>query len=356
METADQDKSEQATPFKLTRARRKGQVARGMDLGFLAALAAFLLYLWIAGPGLGGDLARTTRDAIVTAPSVVGGPGELFSLTGAIFGAIARPLLFLALAIFVTVLLFELLQTGIVFSAEPLRLDFSRLNPAKGLKRVFSKRMLVETAKNVLKFAVYGVIAWLVGRRAVNDAIATVGDASGLAQAMFGAGLRLIAWFALAALFFAGLDQLLVRKEFGKNMRMSRRELRREVREREGEPRLKQRRKQLHAEFVSASESLRNVKNADVVITNPVHYAVALRYDPGTMAAPILVSRGANLLARRLKRLAFRHNVIVVEDRALARALYRRCAIDAPVPESLYREVAAIYMAIRPAPPAEAAA
>jgi flagellar biosynthetic protein FlhB len=347
MEAAEQDRSEQATPFKLARARRKGMAARGMDLGFFTALGAFLLYMWIAGAGLGGDIARAGRDAIVTAPQVVGGPNELFALTGYVFGLVVKPLAFLGGAIFLTVLLFELVQTGLVFSAEPLKIDFSRLNPAKGLKRIFSKRMLIETAKNVVKFAVYVAIAWLVGRRAIAGLANSVGDASGLSEAMFGAALRLIGCFVLAALFFTAIDQLIVRKEFGKNMRMSRRELRREMRDREGEPRQKQKRKQLHAEFVAASQSLRAVKTADVVVTNPSHYTVALRYDQATMIAPILVSRGANRLAQRIKRLAFRYGVVTIEDKALARALYRACALDMPVPESVYREVAALYTKLR---------
>lgn len=353
MDQTEQDKSEQATPFKLKRAREKGQVARGMDLGFCVGLAVLLLYLWIAGAGLGGDIARASRDAIVTAPSVVGGQSELFALTGHIFAAVLKPLLIFAVAVFLTALLFEILQTGIVFSAQPLKPDFSRLNPAKGLKRVFSKRMLVETLKNILKFAVYTAITWLEIRRALDDYATNVGDAAGLAQAMFGAGLRLLAWFLLAALCFAALDQLLVRREFGKNMRMSRRELRREHRDREGEPRQKQKRKQLHAEFVQASQSLRGVKGADVVIANPTHYAVALRYNSASMAAPQIVSRGAGDLARRIRQLAFRCNVIVVEDKALARALHRRAALDMPVPEALYQQVAAVYNRIRRDPRAE---
>ncbi len=356
MDNSEQDKSEQATPFKLKRAREKGQVARGMDLGFCIALAVLLLYLWTSGPGLGGDLARASRDAIVSAPSVVGGQAELLALTGHVFGAVLKPLLVFGIALFLTTLLFELLQTGVVFSAQPLKPDFSRLNPAKGLKRVFSKRMLVETLKNVLKFGVYAVVTWLAARRALDDYVANVGDAAGLTQAMFGAGLRLLAWFLLAALCFAAVDQLLVRREFGKNMRMSRRELRREHRDREGEPRQKQKRKELHADFVKASQSLRGVKGADVVITNPTHIAVALRYNAAAMAAPMIVSRGAGDLALRIRRLAFRHNVIVVEGKALARTLYRRAALDAPVPENLYREVAAVYNRIRrPDAAAEAA-
>ena len=348
MDGGEQDKSEQASSYKLQKARGKGSVARGMDLGYLTALAVLLIYLWVAGAGLGGDLARTSRDTIVSAPSIAAGAPEMFGLIGYAFAGVARPVAFLCFALFAAALFFDFLQVGVVFSAEPLKLDFSRLNPAKGLKRIFSKRMLVETAKNVLKFAVYSATAWLVVRHAIDD-LSAVGDAAGLAAAMFGAALRLVACFTLAAIFFAVADQLLVRKEFAKNMRMSRRELRREVKDREGEPRQKQKRKQLHAAFATASQSLRAVKGADVVIVNPTHYAVALRYDPEHMAAPLVVSRGINGLAQRLKKLAFLHGVAIVEDRALARALYRSCAVDAPVPESAYREVAAIYQALRPA-------
>jgi flagellar biosynthetic protein FlhB len=348
MDGAEQDKSEQATPFKLKRARQKGTVARGTDLGFLTALGAFLLYMWIGGAGLADGLADLSRDALVTAPSVADGPEAMLALTGHLFGRVARPLAFLALVVFATVLLFELVQTGIVFSATPLKPDFSRLNPAKGLKRLFSKRLLIETAKNVLKFGIYVAIAWFVGKRAVHEAVAAVGEADGLAAALFAAGLRLVAWFALAALAFAAIDQLITRKDFGKNMRMSRRELRREVRDREGEPRQKQKRKQLHAEFASASKSLRGVKDADVILTNPTHVAVALRYDSTRMAAPQVVARGAGGLAQRLKKVAFRYGVVIVEDRALARALYRGAALDGPVPEALYGEVASLYRTLRP--------
>src|SRR6185436_13174386 len=187
---------------------------------------------------------------------------------------------------------------------------------------------LIETAKNVFKFAVYVGIAWLVGKRAVAAASTSVGDAWALSQALFDAGLRLVAWFALAALAFAALDQIITRKDFMKNMRMSRRELRREVREREGEPRLKQKRRQLHADFASASKSLRGVRDADVIVTNPSHYAVALRYEATSMAAPQVVSRGANALARRLKQLAFRHGVVTVAAKPLAQALYRSTLLD----------------------------
>ncbi|HEX8669711.1 MAG TPA: EscU/YscU/HrcU family type III secretion system export apparatus switch protein [Allosphingosinicella sp.] len=347
MSDTEQGKSEQPTPFKLDQARKKGTIARGMDLAFLGSLGALLLYGWFAGDGLGRDISAASRGTIVIAPTVLGSPDELFTLTGEIFAAVARPLAFLAVTVFAIVLLLELLQTGFVFTAAPLKPDFSRLNPAKGLKRLFSVRLLIETAKNVLKLAAYGAVTWLIIRGALRSDAAAVGDAAGLAAALAGAGLRLIACFVGVAVLFAAFDQIVVRKDFLKKMRMSRRDIRREARDREGEPRMKQRRKQLHGEFVKASQSLRGVRNADVVVTNPTHFAVALHYDASKMTAPTVVARGSNALALRIKRLAFLYGSAIVEDKALARALYAGCEIGSQVPELFYRQVADVYLAVR---------
>lgn len=342
MDESEQNRSEQPTPYKLSRARKKGNVARGADLGFFTTVAVFGGYMWSQGATLGEKLSDATRAALVSAPGISSGTNEMMQFTGHIFAMTARPLALLAVAIFLIVLLLELLQTGVVFTGQPLKPDFSKLNPAKGLKRIFSLRMLLETAKNVLKLGVYTAITWLVIRRAIPEA-AIAGDAATLAGVMLTTGLWLIASFAVAALFFAALDQIIVRKEFLKKMRMSTRELRRELREREGEPRMKQRRKQLHAEFVKASESLRNVRGADIIVTNPVHLAVALRYKASEMSAPVVVSKGANALAQRIKKLAFMYGVVIVEDKELARSLFRRCDINSPVPEADYRSVAKLY-------------
>ena len=159
-------------------------------------------------------------------------------------------------------------------------------------------------------------------------------------------GMRLLIFCLLAGVVFAAIDQFLVRRDFTRKMRMSRRELRRESRDREGEPRMKQRRKQLHAEFVKLSQSMRNVRGADVLITNPTHYAVALRYDGRSMYAPTIVSQGANQFAQRLKQLAFVYGVVIVPAPELARALYR-CELNREIPETHYRRVADIYLRMR---------
>jgi flagellar biosynthetic protein FlhB len=344
----EQNRSEQPTQFKLERSRRKGMVARGMDLGFLTGLGAFLAFALLAGGGLVSQVTRASRAALVAAPNVLASPNEVLVVTGAVLAFAARPLVFMAATIFLVVLLFEMIQIGgPVFSTEPLRLDFGKLSPAKGFKRVFSLRMLIETAKNVLKLAVYTAIAWLVIRQALQLSQASVRDAAGLVAVLKQSTFRLLGFFVAAAVAFAALDQLIVRREFLKQMRMSRREIRRESRDREGEPRMKQKRKQLHAEFVKASQSLRGVRGADVMITNPNHYAVALKYTPGTMDAPLIVAQGSNQFAQRLKRLGFQYGVVIVPDPELARALYFGGRLNQTIPEGLYRRVADVYLAVR---------
>jgi flagellar biosynthesis protein FlhB len=252
--------------------------------------------------------------------------------------------------VFTSVLVFELIQTGFVFSTEPLSFNFGRLNPAQNLKRIFSPRMLVETAKNVAKLAAYAALAGLLIYAAGWSWGGAITDAFSLADAAGRLGLRLMILFVGAAVVFAIFDQLIVRRDFFKRMRMSRRELRREHRDREGEPRMKQKRKQLHADFAKASQSVRNIRGADLLITNPTHYAVALRYRPTTMEAPHVVSRGAHEQALRLKRLAFVYGLTIVEDPPLARLLYHRCQIDQQIPEPAFQRVADLYLAMRRKP------
>ena len=347
MSNTEQNRSEQPTSFKLAQARKKGVVARGVDLGFLTSLAAFAGYAGISGPSACAQIARAARDALVSAPQVLASPNAILSITSIVLTSMVRPVAFMAGLIFVVVLAFEIIQTGGAFSTEPLKLDFSRLNPAQGLKRIFSLRQLIETGKNILKLVVYGALAFWVIREVQTETIVSITDAQSLAQSMARTGFRLMAIFVAAAVVFATLDQLIVRNDFLRKMRMSRREVRREMRDREGEPRMKQRRKQLHAEFVKLSQSLRNIRDSDILITNPTHYAVALKYDARTMAAPRVVSRGAHQFAQRLKGLAFAYGVVIVQNRDLARSLYLRCEINGEIPEIYYRPVADIYLEIQ---------
>lgn len=347
MDESEQNRSELPTPYKLQQARRKGAVARGVDLGFMTSLAALMVWMWFSGAGLEGQFAATARRTIAAAASGSNTPQGVAAIFAAAILDLARPITTMLATVFLAVLAFEFVQTGPIFSTEPLRFDFSRLDPAKGFKRLFSVRLLIETGKTLLKLVVYSAIAISVIAYALQSQVATIVDGATLRDAMARVGFRLLTCIVVAAVLFAFLDQIIVRRDFLKRMRMSRREVRRETRDREGDHRLKQKRKKLHAEFVKQSQSLRNIRGADVLITNPTHFAVALRYDVGRMAAPAVVAFGADGFARRLKRLAFLYGVVIVENRLLARALFQTARLDQQIPEPLFGPVADIYMSNR---------
>jgi flagellar biosynthetic protein FlhB len=347
MEESELDKSELPTTFKLTRARRKGVVARGNDLGFLAVLAASLGYFWISGPQLWATIRQSVRLALVGGPILSDGRDAMFAAVDTVFSAVARQLVLLTGIVFLTVLLFELVQTGFVYSTEPLKLNFGRLNPVNGLKRLFSLRLLIETIKNVLKLGIYSAVGYFVIRDVLQSDIPAITDGRSLSALMANAAFRLVSAYILVALLFAVVDQIIARRDFLKRMRMSRRELRRETREREGEPRIKQKRKQMHGEFSKASKSIRGIRKADVLITNPEHVAIGLHYDARSMQAPTAVAVGTNYLAQRLKRIAFVYGIPIIENPTLARSLYRHTALNSVISENCFKPVADIYNDIR---------
>lgn len=344
----EQDKSEEASPFKLRRAREKGQVARGTDLGFVGILVALAAFLAVAGEQLGRTLARLMRTSIDVGIASSADPNQAAALLGSTWWPALQPILLLAGTAVGIVVLLEIVQLrGLIFTAHPLKPDFSRINPAKGLKRLFSVRMLKEAAKNVLKLAAYAVVTALVIRSVVAGAGRAGKDAAGLAASMQSGIMRLLMFYILLAIFFAALDQVIARKEYRKQMRMSRRELTREATEREGEPRLKQKRKQLHAEFAKESKGLGDISGSDLLVVNPQHIAVALTYKPESMAAPRVAAKGRNHHAMAMKREALRLGIPAFENRPLARALYDGADKGAEIEAPHYAAVADLYTKLR---------
>jgi len=344
----DQDRSEEATPFKLRKAREKGQVARGMDLGFVGSLLAFSAFVLFAGPGFVHQIAQIMRLSLTAGVSGTREPGQAVDFLASTYWAALAPLLVLGGMIALLLIVLELIQLrGFLFTTAPLKPDFSRLNPMKGLKRLFSMRMLKETLKNLVKMAVYVGLAWLMITGALEMFAGTMTDAGRVSAAMESGGKRLLAAFIAAAFVFMVIDQLIVRGEFRKQMRMSRREIKREVKDREGEPRLKQKRKELHQQMRKQSEGLAKLDGSDVLITNPEHYAVALRYDPATMDAPVVRARGRNHFAQLLKRKARLLAIPAIADPPLARALFHDCRPDQPIAAQHFRGVAKHYAKLR---------
>lgn len=343
-EGQEQNRSEEPTPFKLRRAREKGQVARGMDLGFLAGLVALAGFAIVAGERVIASLAQLMRQALA-ATGGAGDPQEAAAVAAALYWPAMRPIALLGGTVVMIVLLLEIVQLrGLVFSSHPLKPDFGRLNPAKGLKRILSMRMLKEALKNVIKMAAYVTVTALLIWSLVSTPGRSQEGAEGLAAAMGGSAMRLLMLFILVAIFFAAIDQIIVRREFHKQMRMSRSEVTRETKDREGEPRIKQKRKQLHQEFARQGKSLGSLPGSDLLVVNPQHFAVALAYDPARMAAPTVTGKARNNHALAMKREAFRLGIPIFEDRPLARSLYARVQTGREVGADDYHGVAALYI------------
>lgn len=345
MAETEQNKTEAATPFKLKKAREKGMAARGMDLGFFSVLAGLALYSIIAGADMFLSLAASAKSILASSIADAAHGNALPALVGSAYTTALRPIVFLASSIALIVLIFEIIQLrGITLSMHPLKPDFGRLNPAKGLKRLFSFRMLKETLKSVLKLVIYSGAAAVVIIDFAGVAAPAIVDAGTLVRHLHEGAMRIIFVFVVFALAFAILDQVMARSEFAKQMRMSRSELTREVKDREGEPRIKRRRKELHASLTRQSQALGGLPGSDMLIVNPEHYAVALVYKSPEMEAPQVRSKGRNLFALALKREAAALSIPIFESPALARALYRKCGPGEPVPPSSYRDVVDLYL------------
>ncbi|WP_175735284.1 EscU/YscU/HrcU family type III secretion system export apparatus switch protein [Burkholderia ambifaria] len=347
MSDIDQNKSEQATAYKLEQARKKGMTPRSQELGMVASLAACGFYLASYGNDIAVRLAVRYARAFASISSLAGNPRTLMheaaSLTMDSGRAIA-PVVGIAAS---AALVASIAQVGFLFAPGALKADWSKLNPAQGIKRLLSVQTLIESLKACAKMAVYAVIACLTIREIATLAAHTALSVSGLNEALLRESLHLLTYLLAAAAFFAAVDQILVRRAFAKKMRMSRHEQKQENKQREGDPRIKQRRKQLQRELLQRAQSMRNVRGADVLVTNPTHYAVGLRYDAASMSAPHVVAKGSGEFAQRLKKLAFVYGVPVIESRQLARQLHRQSITEREVPGGLYREVAAIYLTLK---------
>lgn len=339
----DVDRSESATPFKLKKAQQRGQVARSADFGGACVFAvAMLFFAWQGGSALAG-LLRACRMALVDIGALHGGGWERVS-TGLLGQAAAVMLPFLAL-LMLTAAAAAWLQSGFVLSIEPLKIDFRRLNPATGLRRVISMRTLFDGARACVKLGVLALAAWQALKALLPQFLHVASlPPSAFLQLLIDDASSLGLELALVLVLVAIADLAFTRYDFGRKMRMSRRELKDEFKEREGDPRIRGRLRELRRELLKRSQALRNTRGADVVLTNPTHYAVALRYVHGEMPAPRLVAKGAGQLAAAMREIAYRHRVTVVQNPPLARRLFRQVAIDEFVPADFHAEVAKVIV------------
>lgn len=338
---AEQNRTEQATPFKLEEARKRGSVAKSVEIGALVTTAGALLLAWAWGRDLLDAQLRLSAAVLGQAHLLTFEPGTLSRWLLQLLAEAAQLLVPLFVVVGVLAILASLLQTGPVFSFFPLKPDLKRLDPLAGLKRLFSKRVLFELIKSTVKLSLFGALAWFLARDVAGELMELLASSPArYARDVLDLALR-VAFKVLGLLAVMALvDLLYTRWQYAAQMRMSRREVREEVKQREGDPRIRARMRELRNELVRRARALRRVPEADVLITNPVHIAVALRYRREEMHAPVVVAKGSGELVEHMKALARRHRVPVVENRSLARRLFAQAEVEQAIPETLFPPVA----------------
>lgn len=336
----DLERTEPASPKRLQKAREEGQVARSQELTTFALLMAASASLWGIGSFIIQKLTVMLESGLRVEREVVFDPALLaprfFSLMLDGLLAIA-PLLGCLL---IVALLSPMLLSGWLFSTKALVPDFKRLNPANGFKRIFSSRGLVELIKAIAKAAVIGGVAAAIIWSHKQDVLDLIGMSMDSSLAGIG---RLI---GMTFMLIVGAMVLLVLIDVpfqlwnhARQLRMSKEDLRKENKEDEGDPQIKGRIRSMQREM-ARRRMMAEVPKADVVVTNPTHYAVALKYQDRSMRAPKVIAKGSQLVAARIRELATEHHIPILEVPPLARALYHHVELDSEIPETLYTAVA----------------
>jgi len=334
------DKTEKPTPKRRREARERGTVAKSPDLQGAVVLLAGIAALGAAGPALMERVGEVTRASLSTDPATVT-PDKVGTLLADVLGPVAVGLAPVVVICAVAGLAIGIAQVGFKPSVKILKPDFKRINPVNGFKNIFGPNALFQAAKNILKVVVVAaVVLW-----ALLPHLAEVASMVGMSPVALGAEIagemRSIALRAAAAYLLIGVaDYAYQRYRTEKSLRMSKQEVKDELKTQDLAPEIKSALRRRQAEMARA-RMMADVPTADVVVTNPTHYAVALRYD-GSTPAPVVVAKGMDHLAARIREIARDAGVPIVPDPPLARSLYRTVEVGQEIPEQLYQAVAQV--------------
>ncbi|PGT86682.1 flagellar biosynthesis protein FlhB [Bacillus sp. AFS040349] len=336
------EKTEKATPRKKQDARKKGQVAKSADvITAISLLAIFLSFLFIGAFMRDRILLMmrgTFQDYLLIELSDQN-VHDLFITLAYQSAIILAPVMGVAL---VAGILANYLQVGFLFSTEAIQMKLNKLDPIQGFKRIYSMRAIVELLKSLLKITFVGFVTfsvlWLDIENVLRLSHMTV-EQSLIYIATLTVKMGLFASAAL--LLLSLLDYLYQRYDYEKNLKMSKQDIKDEYKKSEGDPLIKSKIKQRQREM-AMRRMMQDVPNADVVITNPTHYAIALKYDETKMDAPFVVAMGVDLVAQKIKEIAKANDVVMVENRPLARALYAQVDIGQAIPDEFFQAVAEI--------------
>ncbi|MGE3076059.1 MAG: flagellar biosynthesis protein FlhB [Dehalococcoidia bacterium] len=335
------EKTEAPTPKRLKDARQKGNVAKSEEIVTIGVLLLAVTALKMLGPQLWNSMADMLREGLGNPTHQELTNQSAFDLGRTVSTHALLAILPLLGVIAAAAVLFNVAQTGLLLSGQSLKPKFDRVNPGAGFKRLLSMDALVRLGKSLFKFGTVSLVVYFTLKSRLAEIAAlsqysVVGGASHMVSIGFD-----IAFKAVAVLFLmAFADFAWQRRKFLKQLMMTKEELKQEMKESDGDPQIKaairRRRQQLMNRMIAS------VKTADVVVTNPTHYAVALKYDPVTMQAPMVVAKGQDLLAKRIREIAAKNGVPVLEEPPLARALHAAVPIGNYIPANLFHAVAEV--------------
>jgi flagellar biosynthetic protein FlhB len=341
-EDSDLEKTESPSQRRLDQAREEGQVARSRELSTFAVLMAGGAGIWLMGSSLSQQLITLVREAL-TLDAGLAFHSELLvpRLHELSMAAMLAFLPLLGLLLIVAVFS-PLLLNGWLFTFKPLQPNFNKLNPVAGIGRMFSVNSLMELGKAIAKSMVVGGIgAWVIWHNK-SAVLQLVSEPIGLAIPHLGG----LVWGSFAAimggmLLIVAVDVPFQLWEHNKKLKMTKEEVRQESKETEGDPQVKAHIRSMQREM-ARRRMMSEIPTADVVVTNPTHYSVALKYSDNKMRAPVVVAKGSHLLAAKIKEIAKEHNVPILEAPPLARALHKHCDLGQAIPEALYSAVAEV--------------
>ncbi|MBC7984058.1 MAG: flagellar biosynthesis protein FlhB [Candidatus Obscuribacterales bacterium] len=337
-----QERTEQATQKRLDEARKRGDIPRSRDLSSAAVMMAGGIGMYALGEYTGSGLFEMMRTSLSLPAEALAHDGDLPRIFMLAFGKAALACAPIFGLIMLAATLAPLALGGWSFSTEALTPNFERLSPGAGFKRMFSLMAVVELVKSLAKFGVVALVAIVLLRKQTGELL-SLGSEPTQQAVLHAIKLCGQAFIILSAglLLIAAVDVPYQLWQYAKKLKMSRQDVRQEMKESEGSPEIKGRIRQVQQEM-ARRRMMQDVPKADVVVTNPTHYAVALRYDENRMRAPIVVAKGAGEIAAKIRELANQHRVPIFEAPPLARTLHRHVEIGGEVPQRLYTAVAQV--------------
>ena len=341
-EDSDAEKTEAASPKRLEQAREEGDVPRSREVATFTVLMASGCCLWFAGDAIVRRLTAVMVSGLTLDREQILNPDAMMLRIGYDVGSVLLTCLPYALAIMLVALASPVLVGGWLFSSKAFTPNFGKLNPIRGLGNMFSKNALVELLKAVAKTIVVGVVAWMVMQHQ-KDAVLGLSVESLRAGSAHLISLLITAFLLIVGALglIAAIDGPYQMWHYANKMKMSLQEVKQESKESDGNPQIKAKIRQMQHEM-SRRRMMADVPTADVVVTNPTHYAVALKYGENSRGAPQVVAKGIDEVAAKIRELAGEHKVAILEAPALARALYKHTDIGDEIPEALYGAVAEV--------------